>query len=623
MIILENMLDIWGAAMWKASWQGGLAAFSVWFVLRIVPSIPARFQCWLWRLVMVKFLVSFAWFVPIELPLLPALEQTAAMAHLQTLASELPSESVFLPEYQSFSLTQSISIPFVFWFIVVFLQIARLVLACRNARLLKKGCCQSENRQLLDVLAKSSKVACISPSPLLLESDGHGSPLLVGILRPAIVLPKFTMSQLNASELRLVISHELAHVVRRDLVCSLIAAIIRAVFFFHPLAWFSERRMGLAQEMAADELAIQLQNQEPAKYASMLISVISKLGTVEMVPTMSVGAVGSNWSLKQRLSAMRFMKPVSSRTAILYCFVLGLVSVTCLVPFSIVTATASATEQTESKETIIKGTFVSFKDGVLKISVLDNGNQVAKEYQWNVADETKTISHFRDTAQEGSARHAFQLCESGAIVAVRLIDNKVNLVELGMKKSPDRVPEKSTDKASQKAKTGWGRFVSFKAGLLTINSNADDLIETTISENAKILVWNDAENMYKPAVNAAILKEVKDGTWVVINFAKDNVTVRIGAKKVSTVGTFVSYKDGRLLMLGKDLGESYTKKYGNNLHFNKFREDVPAHESVDGSEYQLIGTANKVLGNVKEGTIITIHGEGDDNIVLVQIGVAK
>jgi len=78
-----------------------------------------------------------------------------------------------------------------------------------------------------------------------------------------------------------------------------------------------------------------------------------------------------------------------------------------------------------------------------------------------------------------------------------------------------------------------------------------------------------------------------------------------------------------LLMLGKDLGEKFTKKYGNNLHFNKFRNDVPAYESVDGGEYKLIGTANKVLSDVKEGSVLTVHGEGDDNITLVQIGVPK
>ena len=76
MIVIENMLDSWMAAMWRASWQGGMMALAVWFFLLIVPSIPARFQSWLWRLVMLKFLVAFLWQAPVELPLLRAEEST-------------------------------------------------------------------------------------------------------------------------------------------------------------------------------------------------------------------------------------------------------------------------------------------------------------------------------------------------------------------------------------------------------------------------------------------------------------------------------------------------------------------------------------------------------------------
>ncbi len=36
---------------------------------------------------------------------------------------------------------------------------------------------------------------------------------------------------------------------------------------------------------------------------------------------------------------------------------------------------------------------------------------------------------------------------------------------------------------------------------------------------------------------------------------------------------------------------------------------------------KVLGFANKELANVKEGTVITVHGEGDDNITVVQIGV--
>ncbi len=159
--------------------------------------------------------------------------------------------------------------------------------------------------------------------------------------------------------------------------------------------------------------------------------------------------------------------------------------------------------------------------------------------------------------------------------------------------------------------------------VLTISTTAGAMLGKQIPENAKTLDWNDDQAKYLPADTAAALKALTVGTLVVVNTNNDDVTVRIGSKKGSTTGTFVSYKNDRLLIIGKDLGASFTKKYGNNVHFNKFREDVPAYESVDGGQYKLIGMANKVLSNVKEGSIVIVHAEGDDNITLVQIGMPK
>jgi len=117
------------------------------------------------------------------------------------------------------------------------------------------------------------------------------------------------------------------------------------------------------------------------------------------------------------------------------------------------------------------------------------------------------------------------------------------------------------------------------------------------------------------------LNQVKPGTYMMIGNARSYI--RIGARKEEVMGTFVSFKNEKLLTIGKNLPDSFTKRYGTNLQFNRFRDDVPVHESVDGGEYKLIGTANKVLGNVKEGTIVIVHGEGDDNTTLIQIGLPK
>jgi hypothetical protein len=175
----------------------------------------------------------------------------------------------------------------------------------------------------------------------------------------------------------------------------------------------------------------------------------------------------------------------------------------------------------------------------------------------------------------------------------------------------------------QKEKGGRGRFVSFKDGVLVLESNSMALVSwNNIGQATKIFKWDVEANAYKQLdAGAEALKQVKAGTWVTVSDGK--AIIRIGSRSGRTTGTFISFKDERLLILGKDLGESYTKKYGNNLHMHKFRDDVPAYESIDGGEFKLVGMANKVLPSVKEGTIITVHGEGDDNIVLVQIGVPK
>lgn len=183
--------------------------------------------------------------------------------------------------------------------------------------------------------------------------------------------------------------------------------------------------------------------------------------------------------------------------------------------------------------------------------------------------------------------------------------------------------EPKRESVDQKDMRGWGRFVSFKDGTLTLESNAGVfLVWQKIGENSKTLKFDSAAGKYvQVEKTAAALDQTKAGTWVIVGDGKSDI--RIGARAGQSSGTFVSFKDGRLLMLGRDLGESFTKKYGNNLHFNRFRDDVPVHESIDGGEYKQIGTANKVLRDVKEGTILTVHAEGDDNITLIQVGVAK
>jgi len=610
MMPLTDLLDAWGAALWRASWQGGLAALVVWVVCRLVPSIPARFQAWMWRLVMVKFAVALVWAAPVELPLLPPTE--VAVWETGDASVPLPISEEIVAVVDPAPVVSPWWALFLVWSIFAGWQMSRILAAFRAVRRLRKRCRISENPEQLVQLLAASAAARLRRPPALLEMDGQGSPMLIGLFRPAIVLPAATLNRLDDSEQAMVFSHELAHLRRGDLFWSLLANLVRSILFFHPLAWLSERRLRLTQEIAADELAMALQKQDPVCYAALLVSCVSKIGRRGSLPAMSLAAAGaSQHSLKQRILAMRFIKPVSRRIVVAYGLALGMAATLAIVPWTLVATEAAEADKAESKETIVSGAFVSFKEGVLKIK-----DKSAKEIEWKIADKTKVVGHIKGIEKEGTAPEAFKMWEPGAMISVKVKDGNVMFVEIGIKKAPDQKPEKSDAKKILER----GKLVSFKDGTLTFKTASGALIEKKISQSSKSSVWSDEDRTYKSKDTVEALNQAKVGTLVVVADS-GNVTY-IGARKGQTVGTLVSFKDDRLLMLGKDFPESFTKKYGNNVHFKKFDETIPVHESIDGGEYKMVGTPSTVLAKVKEGTIITVHSEGDENFTLIQIGVS-
>lgn len=190
--------------------------------------------------------------------------------------------------------------------------------------------------------------------------------------------------------------------------------------------------------------------------------------------------------------------------------------------------------------------------------------------------------------------------------------------DAGAEKPKSSLPSEPVD---QQEKSGYGRFISFKDGTLRLRGNYSGLVWHNVPEQTQVIIWDDAAQAYKPGGTAGVLSKVEAGSWISVGdrFAK----IYVGARKGSTTGTFVSFKDERLLMLGKDLGPAYTKKYGNQLHMNKFADHVPVYESIDGGDFEYAGTPAEVLPKVKEGTVITLYAQGDDNFTRIEIGTPK
>lgn len=106
---------------------------------------------------------------------------------------------------------------------------------------------------------------------LLHESQAVATPVAVGVWSPRIVVPR-SWHAWPADMRAAVLTHELAHIRRRDTLVGLLAHVNCAMFWFNPLAWWLERRIAAAAEQACDDAVVR-QSGERARYAELLVSM--------------------------------------------------------------------------------------------------------------------------------------------------------------------------------------------------------------------------------------------------------------------------------------------------------------------------------------------------------------
>ncbi|WP_419857450.1 M56 family metallopeptidase [Candidatus Palauibacter irciniicola] len=89
-----------------------------------------------------------------------------------------------------------------------------------------------------------------------------------------VLLPSKLLAEMDGSELRCILAHELAHVRRRDHVVRWLEWLACAAFWWNPVAWWARRRLRASEELCCDALAVSAIEAEPRTYAGALLRVI-------------------------------------------------------------------------------------------------------------------------------------------------------------------------------------------------------------------------------------------------------------------------------------------------------------------------------------------------------------
>ncbi len=135
---------------------------------------------------------------------------------------------------------------------------------------LQRSCETVDNTQWIEALKRWRRRLGIGRDVILARSDRVGVPVVLGWLRPTIVLPD-SLTSVHADA---VLLHELSHVRRGDYPWNLLLRFVQAIYWPHLMVWVLGRAIAEVRERACDDLCIHEMG-GPSAYRETLLAVAS------------------------------------------------------------------------------------------------------------------------------------------------------------------------------------------------------------------------------------------------------------------------------------------------------------------------------------------------------------
>lgn len=339
--ITELLLSGLGAAL-LAAWRGLPLLVIVLLIIQVGKGrIAPRVQCWLWMLVVVRLLlpvsvaspISFAgpmdalidrlgnacwpkappptvpqiWVLPdgteVVQPSRPIHSKAEGVvvlpSTLELYPSSSPSRSAFdWQKYAAFSIAWT-------WAVVAIFLMARFVIATVRFSRSVRSAPAIDNAPLMSELVHACQQMRIARCPRVVQLTSITAPAVFGWWKPVLCFPAQHAFELSPQELNWVLRHELAHVKSRDALLLTIAAFMKAIHWFNPLAWIVETQLKQAIEQAADASVTQdLNTTMVTEYGRVLLRFAAAQCDVVRPRLVGLLSMASTSGLKRRIGAL-------------------------------------------------------------------------------------------------------------------------------------------------------------------------------------------------------------------------------------------------------------------------------------------------------------------------------
>ena len=276
---MTNTLSLasFGPAMLNHLWQSTVVVAAVWLVTLLLRRNPASIRSSLWLAASVKFLVPFSLLIGLG-SLFPRPSHVAAYTPQAVYSaadaigqpfSDIPVLSHSTTHTASFTEQLVTALPvtlMAIWLCGAAIVLLVWTLRWRQVAATLRRAVPMEDGREVQILRRLNSHTKISAR----ASQESMEPGIFGILRPILIWPDHLSARLEDEHVEAILAHELMHVRRRDNLIAMLHMAVEALFWFHPLVWWMERRMMEERERACDEAVVQMGGR-PEIYAESLL----------------------------------------------------------------------------------------------------------------------------------------------------------------------------------------------------------------------------------------------------------------------------------------------------------------------------------------------------------------
>jgi beta-lactamase regulating signal transducer with metallopeptidase domain len=181
------------------------------------------------------------------------------------------------------------------WFGLALWRIRRFALLLRHAR-----------PAPADVQEQAGELAArlgLRHVPRVELLPGVISPMLWTLFgAPRLLLPATLLPRLDRAQRATLLTHELAHLLRRDHCVRILELAASGLYWWHPVVWWARRELREAEEQCCDAWVVSTLPRAARDYAAALLETIDFLSDVRLALPPAASGIGHVSFLKRRLT---------------------------------------------------------------------------------------------------------------------------------------------------------------------------------------------------------------------------------------------------------------------------------------------------------------------------------